>query len=526
MGWHGLTLALISILLIRRPIVGHHHKSSSKPATQATVENKTTTSWIAPQTQQLINEAIAGAQAPADLQYIGTNDTENQALAQLKAGRDLALNDQINSVLSGEYQQNLANAKNLQGQGNTMGGKAQEALGNVQPLLNQAQGLYGKATPLLEKSEGLLSQVPDWVKRQGEATGSAADLIKQGKETTEQGQGIVNEAAEGQREIANATPEEMNEIINKFYNSQLVQDQIAQQRAETDNQISSFVQGLNQQAAMSGNMASSRAGVAQGVGVAKINSEFQKNLVGFQTTQYAAASQNSQNYIADRLSALNQLGQSGASIINAGGQYMQGANGMLGVASQYGNVSNTLVNASNQYNNIATGYQNAASGLSGLAGQFGQLGQSYGQLQNNYYNQSNNLNNLANTQMGQVFNNNLAIQDARVKDAANRFAAGQFEQQQAQQQAAINYQNQAVHANQSLAKLQQLLPMLNTVSGWQTNTVGNTSAQATAAQQTAASQLGGLAGAIGGVYIGNYLGGATGQQIGMGAGSYLGSAFL
>lgn len=517
-----------------------HHKSggSKKPATQATVENKTTTSWIAPQTQQLINQAIAGAQAPADLQYIGTNATENQALAQLKAGRDLALNDQINSVLSGEYQQNLANAKNMQGQGNTMGGKAQEALGNVQPLLNQAQGLYNQATPLLGKSQDLLGQVPEWVKRQGEATGSAADLIKQGKETTEQGQGIVNEAVAGQREIANGTPEEMNAIRDAFYNNQLVQSQIEQQRKETNDQIGSFVQGLNQQAIASGNMASSRAGVAQGVGVAKINSEFQKNLVGFQTTQYAQASQDTQNFIADRLNALNQMGQSGASIINAGGQYMTGANGMLGVASQYGNVSNTLVNASNQYNNIATGYQNAASGLSGLAGQFGQLGQSYGQLQNNYYGQSNQLNNLANTQMGQVFNNNLAIQDARVKDAANRFAAGQFEQQQAQQKAAIDYQNQAVHANESLAKLQQLLPMLNTVSGWQTTTAGSTSAQATAAQQTAASQLGGLVGGIGGAFIGNYIGGqfgqgdkeiaanrATGQQLGMGTLGYLGSMF-
>lgn len=490
--------------------MGHKHKSSSKPATQQQNTVTTQTSFIQPMTQQLIQQAIAGAQMPADLQYIGMNADEQAALARLTQGRDLAVNQQITSLLSGEYQQNLANAKSLQQQGTALGGKAQEALNHVQPLLTQAQGMLGN--------------VPQWLEKQGATASSAEQLMHQGSEVTKQGQGIVEEAAEGQREIANATPDEMNEIINKFYNSKLVQDQIEQQRKETNTAVNEFVQGLNQQAISSGNMASSRAGVAQGVGTAKIMSEFQKNLVGFQTQQYSLASQNTQNYISDRLSALNQLGQSGASIINAGGQYMQGGQGLLGVAGQYGN--------------IATGYQNAASSLSGLAGQFGQLGQTYGQLQNNYYGQSNSLNSLANTQMNQVFNNNLAIQDAQIKDAANRFAAGQFQQQQAQQQAAINYQNQAVHANESLAKLQTLLPMLNSVYGWQVTGTSGGYSQQQAEAASRSSQLGGLAGAIGGAFVGNYLGGqfgtndaaknqnaATGTQLGIGAMSYLGSMF-
>lgn len=428
-----------------------HHGGSSKPATTYTKTESTTSNPIWNQIGNTVQEAVNNAQMPPDLKYVGLNADELAALQGLQGGRDLAAAKTIQDFLSGNYQENIQQGQSLNQQGQQLGQKAQEALGYVAPLLGK------------------------------------------GEEATQKGQEFVGNAAEGFQNLSNMTPEQLNQLIGSFYNSDLVKQQIAQQRGETNDQIAQFVHGLNSQYIASGGMASSRAGVAQGVGTAKIESEFQKNLIGFQTAQQTNAQNVAQNFLTNKLNAYNGMNQSGNSLINAG--------------QSWGN----------------------------FASQYGQLGQSYSNLQQNYFNQGNFYTNLGNTQANQVFQNNLSLEDARIKDLSNKFAAGQIIQQNAQAQANVDYQNQQLHLNPALSRLNTLVPMLNAVNQYVPVTTTQYGTTQSTPFQSGNGGVGSLVGGVGGAILGGYLGqnyggavgmtGTQGQQLGTNTGAYLGSMF-
>lgn len=586
--------------------MGHHKSSSSKPATTQQNTTSTTTSFVQPATANLINQAIQGVAMPPDLQYVGLNQAEKDALAKLQNGRNYAVQNGVQGVMSSEYQRNIAAAKAAQATGNQMGQNAQNALNQVNPILNrsnqmiqnaqnylqqqanatggakqfidQASTAAGKAGSFLNESANAAGKATTWIEQGGAAAQLAGKwLEKQGQtlqqsgEELDQARKLQEEVASGQRSIADMTPQERADYINNFYNSDLVNQQRDVLREEMRNNIQAGVQNLNQQAMASGNMASSRAGIAQGVLTSKAMGEEQKNLAEFETNQYQLASQNATSSITERLNALSGMGTTANGMI-AGAQARQAeAAGYGNVATGYNNQSNNLLNVAqgynqqsanyqgiatgfnnqsstysnmannqlamaNSYGNVAQGYNQGANTLINLAGSFGQLGSQYANLQGNYYAQGNSYETAGTNQANQLFMNAQSIQDAQVKDAANRFAAGQINQQNAQAQANVNYQNTLLHSNPALSKLQTLLPMLNTVSGWQTTTTNVGTTSATAAQQAKPNQtgalIGGILGAVGGSYLGstNAAGsiGMTsqqGQQLGTGAGAYLGSMF-
>lgn len=154
---------------------------------------------------------------------------------------------------------------------------------------------------LLNLSEsGNLKQVTDSINK---ITSSSADNVNQASSALS---GIASGGVSG---------EQINQLASQLYDSDTVRSQVG---SLTDNAMKNYdrqVQGLNQSATSSGNMGSSRAGVAQGVMAGETNKAIAQGTADIQnnarTNAYGQAISTLQNNQSNSLNAANSLGSLG-----------------------------------------------------------------------------------------------------------------------------------------------------------------------------------------------------------------------
>lgn len=218
---------------------------------------------------------------------------------------------------------------------------------------------------------------------------------------------------------------QINQLAQGYYQSDLVNQQKTQLAQDINNQLAGGIRTLNQQAIGSGNMASSRAGVTEGVmrgkamesiakGEADIENNARQSAYNMAYSQYGTGQQN----VYNALGAQTQIGQAGNAL------------NLQNYAAQQG---------------IAEFGQNAYSQNLGQQSQLAQVLANWGQT-----------------------------------DAQTRYNAARIMQQQSQQQMDINRQNQLLSGTQGLQALTAYLPAWSSLASMGqtstgTSTTGTTS---------------------------------------------------
>lgn len=173
---------------------------------------------------------------------------------------------------------------------------------------------------------------------------SAAFLQGAGLESMLTGRGMLEEAQNNYYKTMELyTGENYRNLVDSYYNSDLVNQQIGIAERKVNEQVASGVQGLNQQATASGNMGSSRAGVGEGVLRAKGAEALGDTVAGIQSNMYNTALSSAATQASQALgyAANNQYAGIGQSMVNQGMNLFNiGANTQYGIAST--NVQNQL----------------------------------------------------------------------------------------------------------------------------------------------------------------------------------------
>lgn len=150
--------------------------------------------------------------------------------------------------------------------------------------------------------------------------------------------------------------QQINQLAKGYYQSDLVNQQKANLRTEINNQLAGNVNTLNQQAVGTGNMASSRAGIAEGVmrskaneAIAQGNTQIETNAVnqayGMATNQYQAGQQQQLAALQGQV-GITQSGQALA-LQNLGAQtniYQNAQNALQSNLNAQTNLGNALAN--------------------------------------------------------------------------------------------------------------------------------------------------------------------------------------
>lgn len=146
------------------------------------------------------------------------------------------------------------------------------------------------------------------------------------------GLGLQSQAQSKLTGIMNQTPEEFQKGYQAQYDSDLVRSQIEQATLDINEERDQAIFNLNQTATQSGNMGSSRSGIAQGVIVGKA-----ARAVGAASVQYRTAEeQNAFNRYSTYLNQQNQAASSLASLAQSQISTGYGAyNAGMGYKSQY-----------------------------------------------------------------------------------------------------------------------------------------------------------------------------------------------
>ena len=179
------------------------------------------------------------------------------------------------------------------------------------------------------------------------------------------------------------TGEGINKLAQELYDSDLVKSQKESLGKDLEHGLNKRVQGINQQAAGTGNMGSSRAGVAEGVATGETADAYASGAAGIEnaarTSAYSQALGTLQGNQSTALGAAGALGQlglgSGGMMAGVGGlqnQVLQ--NQLTGAGILQGQQQNVANN--NWFN--ATGQQNMGwdmlGKLTGIAGGIGGMG--------------------------------------------------------------------------------------------------------------------------------------------------------
>lgn len=137
------------------------------------------------------------------------------------------------------------------------------------------------------------------------------------------GQGNLGAASDAYGKYAGMTQEDYQGMISGAMNSDLVQRQKEMSNRNIQDTLNSNVQQLNQQSTASGNMGSSRAGVAQGVMTSKAMQAQSDANLAIDQNAYQNAISSVNNQISSSLSGASGLGSLGQFQV---GQGMQGVN--------------------------------------------------------------------------------------------------------------------------------------------------------------------------------------------------------
>ncbi|EGN9856580.1 hypothetical protein IS360_003601 [Salmonella enterica] len=188
--------------------------------------------------------------------------------------------------------------------------------------------------------------------------------------------------------FANMTQEEYQKGYQSEYNSDLVKEQIAGMTSDVNDWYNGAVSNLNVNAAGSGNMGSSRAGVAQGVLGGQAAKAISSGSTQLRTAEEQAASQRYQAYLGYQQQGASQLanlaqGQisNGANFYNQGMSYY-GAYNQGYLQNQQNAINVGAMMQQQQQNQLNVAYQNNLTAQSPALARLGYMNQFLGPIAN------------------------------------------------------------------------------------------------------------------------------------------------
>ncbi|EDK1967270.1 hypothetical protein CH513_15420 [Salmonella enterica subsp. enterica serovar Infantis] len=175
-----------------------------------------------------------------------------------------------------------------------------------------------------------------------------------GSNQINQGQSRLQGATDILSRLQNMSNEDYQGMVRSGMNNDLVNSQIAQATSDINDYTNSQISNLNVNAAGSGNMGSSRAGVAQAVMVGQGAKAVGSASVQYRTAEEQAATQRLQNYLNLQGNTAGQLAGIGQNQMSMG---YSAYNTGIGYGSQY--TAGQLQNQQNAVNagNITRTYQ-------------------------------------------------------------------------------------------------------------------------------------------------------------------------
>lgn len=158
-----------------------------------------------------------------------------------------------------------------------------------------------------------------------------------GQQLTQQGLGTAQGALQSLQGIQGMTSDDYNKLISSYTNSDLVNQQKALAQRDINEELAGQLQTINQNASQTGNMGSSRAGVASGVAAGKASQAWQNALTTINQNAYQNAQNMAQYQMNQRQAVSGGLLTTGLSTANMGMNYQNtGANwGVQNINNQY-----------------------------------------------------------------------------------------------------------------------------------------------------------------------------------------------
>lgn len=259
----------------------------------------------------------------------------------------------------------------------------------LENILNQADKLFNEQGGI--NAEWIDKEIADLTPEMQETVKNMisnpqfTDLAQQYKDIAAGGQAQVGQAggALGGLLQQGIKGQDINELASELYDSELVKSQTAQLGADVQDALGKDVQALNQRAASSGGMGSSRAGVAQGVATGKAADAMATGSAAIQNqARQSAYQQAGQTLMGNQSTALGAAGQLGSlgmgqlgMLNNVGNLYQQNLQNQLtgsGILQQYqqGVLNNKWMNQMGQQQ---MGWDQLNK-LLGVAGSIGGMG--------------------------------------------------------------------------------------------------------------------------------------------------------
>ena len=265
-----------------------------------------------------------------------------------------------------------------------------QAIPILQKVLNDAEKLYtsegginqdfvdkevSKLTPEMQNSVKQLLNSSE-VKS---SLDSATTAAKSGASGIDTAKSLLSSLASN----GGITAKDINSMTSALYDSDTVKSQTEQLGKTVREQLAGNIQDINQSSTSSGNMGSSRAGVAEGVAKGKAAEAIATGVADIQntarTTAQQAALNTLQNNQSTQLNAANQLGSLGTSSAGLLNQTANQYNQVYQNALQGSNVLQTQaqnVADTNWFNKVGQQQQGWANlgNLANIAGSIGSMG--------------------------------------------------------------------------------------------------------------------------------------------------------
>ncbi|HAV9873779.1 TPA: hypothetical protein JLH60_004755 [Escherichia coli] len=170
-----------------------------------------------------------------------------------------------------------------------------------------------------------------------------------GQNQLSSGLALQNQAQSGLSRFANMSQSDFDKGISNEFNSSLVNDQIAGLKSDINDQYNSAVSGLNVDASSSGNMGSSRAGVAQAVLGGQAMKAVSSGSLAYRTAEESAATNRYTSLLNYQQQGVSALGNLANQQIGYGSQFAN-----QGVSYQNQSTAGWLQNQQNAMNVGAT----------------------------------------------------------------------------------------------------------------------------------------------------------------------------
>lgn len=188
--------------------------------------------------------------------------------------------------------------------------------------------------------------------------------------------------------FANMTQEDYQKGFKSEYNSDLVNEEIAGMTSDVNDWYLGAVQGLNQNATMSGNMGSSRAGVAQGVLGGQAAKAISSGSTAFRQQEESAAQNRYMSYLGMQQNGANALANLAGQQISTGSNFYNQGMSYYGAYNQgYLQNQQNAINVGammqqQQQNQLNVAYQNNLTAQSPALARLGYMNQFLGPIAN------------------------------------------------------------------------------------------------------------------------------------------------